>query len=115
MDQVGDGRLLAALVPGLFYVDVRGAASVVPTFAGFVPGSGQLVAGSDTMQTYTAQVTPFLVHRFGSAATVQAGYSFQYSSQNFTVLAKAARNSAKAARARPKLHGASRLCGGAQR
>jgi uncharacterized protein (PEP-CTERM system associated) len=84
VDQVGDGRLLAALVPGLFYVDVRGAASVVPTFAGFIPGSGQLVAGSDTMQTYTAQVTPFLVHRFGSAATVQAGYSFQYSSQNFT-------------------------------
>ena len=82
VDQVGDGRLLAALVPGLFYVDVRGAASVLPTFAGFIPGSGQLVAGSDTMQTYTAQVTPFLVHRFGSAATVQAGYSFQYSSQN---------------------------------
>jgi uncharacterized protein (PEP-CTERM system associated) len=84
IDQIGDGRLLAALVPGLFYVDVRGAASVVPTFAGFIPGSGQLVAGSDTMQTYTAQVTPFLVQRFGSAATVQAGYSFQYSSQNFT-------------------------------
>ncbi|HEY2255556.1 MAG TPA: TIGR03016 family PEP-CTERM system-associated outer membrane protein [Variovorax sp.] len=83
VDQVGDGRLLAALVPGLFYVDVRGAASVLPTFPGFIPGSGQLIAGSDTMQTYTAQVTPFLVHRFGSAATVQAGYSFQYSSQNF--------------------------------
>jgi uncharacterized protein (PEP-CTERM system associated) len=84
VDQVGDGRLLAALVPGLFYVDVRGAASVLPTFAGFIPDSGQLVAGSDIMQTYTAQVTPFLVHRFGSAATVQAGYSFQYSSQNST-------------------------------
>jgi uncharacterized protein (PEP-CTERM system associated) len=36
------------------------------------------------MQTYTAQVTPFLVHRLGSAATVQAGYSFQYSSQNYS-------------------------------
>src|SRR5258707_14675865 len=34
------------------------------------------------MQTYIAEVTPFLVHRLGSAATVQAGYSFQYSSQN---------------------------------
>jgi uncharacterized protein (PEP-CTERM system associated) len=84
VDQIGDGRLLAALVPGLFYVDVRGAASVLPTFAGYIPGSGQIVAGSDIIQTYTAQVTPFLVHRFGSAATVQAGYSFQYASQNST-------------------------------
>jgi uncharacterized protein (PEP-CTERM system associated) len=35
------------------------------------------------MQTYTAQVTPFLVHRFGSAASAQLGYSFQYSRQNW--------------------------------
>ena len=83
VDQVGDGRLLAALAPGLFYVDVRGAASVLPVFPGFIPGSGQVVAGNDIIQTYTAQVTPFLVHRFGSAATVQAGYSFQYASQNY--------------------------------
>jgi uncharacterized protein (PEP-CTERM system associated) len=82
VDQVGDGRLLAALVPGLFYVDVRGAASVLPVSPGVIPGSGQLVAGGDTMQTYTTQVTPFLLHRFGSTATAQAGYSFQYSSQN---------------------------------
>ncbi len=83
IDQVGDGRLLAALVPGLFYVDVRGAASVLPVTPGVIPGSGQLVAGGDTMQTYTAQVTPYLLHRFGSSATAQAGYSFQYSAQNF--------------------------------
>ena len=60
-----------------------GRLSVVPTLAGYIPGSGQLVAGSDIMQTYTAQVTPFLVHRLGSAATVEAGYSFQYAAQNF--------------------------------
>lgn len=83
IDQVGDGRLLAAVAPGLFYVDVRGAASVLPVSPGVIPGSGQLVAGGSTMQTYTAQVTPYLLHRFGSSATVQAGYSFQYSAQNF--------------------------------
>jgi uncharacterized protein (PEP-CTERM system associated) len=82
VDQVGDGRLLAAVAPGLFYVDVRGVASVLPVMPGVIPGSGQLVATGDTMQTYIAEVTPFLVHRLGSAATVQAGYSFQYSSQN---------------------------------
>jgi len=83
VSQVGEGRLLAALVPGLFYVDTRAAASVVPTLAGYIPGSGQLVAGNDLMQTYTAQITPFLVHRLGSAATVQAGYSFQYATQGY--------------------------------
>jgi uncharacterized protein (PEP-CTERM system associated) len=83
VDQVGDGQLLAALVPSVFYVDMRGSASVLPAVAGQIPGSGQVVAGSNTMQTYTAQVTPFLVHRFGSAATSQLGYSFQFSQQGW--------------------------------
>jgi uncharacterized protein (PEP-CTERM system associated) len=82
VDQVGDGRLLAALVPGLLYVDVRGAAAVLPVLPGVIPGSGQLIASGDTMQTYTTQVTPYLLHRFGSSVTAQAGYSFQYASQN---------------------------------
>ncbi|HKU93790.1 MAG TPA: TIGR03016 family PEP-CTERM system-associated outer membrane protein [Vineibacter sp.] len=81
VDQVGDGRLLAALVPGLFYVDMRGAASVVSVRPGVIPGSGQFVNRRETAQTYTAQVTPFLVQRFGSAASLQVGYSFQYSRQ----------------------------------
>lgn len=82
VDQVGDGRVLAALFPGLLYLDVRGAASVLPTRAGQIPGSGQAIARDSTAQTYTAQVTPFLVHRFGSAASMQVGYSFLYARQN---------------------------------
>ncbi len=82
VDQVGDGRLLAALVPGLFYLDMRGAASVVSVRPGVIPGSGQFVNRRDTSQTYNAQVTPFLAYRFGSAASLQVGYSFQYSRQN---------------------------------
>jgi len=83
VDQVGDGQLLAALVPGLFYLNLRGAASVLAATAGQIPGSGQVVAGRNSMQTFTAQVTPFLVHRFGSAASMQLGYSFQYSLQDW--------------------------------
>ncbi|HTE36799.1 MAG TPA: TIGR03016 family PEP-CTERM system-associated outer membrane protein, partial [Reyranella sp.] len=85
VDQVGDGQLLAALIPGTFYLDMRGAASVLPATAGLIPGSGQVVAGSNTLQTYTTQVTPFLVHNFGSAASSQLGYSFQYSGQSGAV------------------------------
>lgn len=81
IDQIGDGQFLGALMPGLIYLDVRGSASVLPVLPGQIPGSGQAIAGGDTLQTYTAQVTPFMVHRFGSAATAQLGYSFMYSQQ----------------------------------
>jgi uncharacterized protein (PEP-CTERM system associated) len=81
VDQVGDGQLLAMLVPGMLFVDVRGSASVLAAQPGFIPGSGQFVAANNSLQTYLTQVTPFVVHRFGSAATLQVGYSFQYSDQ----------------------------------
>jgi uncharacterized protein (PEP-CTERM system associated) len=81
IDQVGNGQLLAAVIPSVLYVDMRGAGSVLPATGGVIPGSGQVVAGNDTLQTYTAQVTPFLVHSFGSAASSQLGYSFQYARQ----------------------------------
>jgi len=83
IDQTGDGQFLAALVPSVLYLDMRGSARVLPSTPGQIPGAGQTIAGSSTMQTYTAQVTPFLVHRFGSAASAQLGYSFQYSQQNW--------------------------------
>lgn len=82
VDQIGDGRLLAALLPGLFYIDMRGAASVLPTTAGQLPGSGQAISRNSTTQAYTAQVTPFMVYRLGGLASMQAGYSFQYSRQS---------------------------------
>jgi len=96
VDQVGDGQLLAALIPSVLYLDARGSASVLPVTAGLIPGSGQVVAGRETMQTYTAQVTPFLVHRFGSAATSQVGYSFQYSRQNWASFSNSGPDSAAA-------------------
>jgi uncharacterized protein (PEP-CTERM system associated) len=83
VDQIGDGQFLAALVPSILFLDMRGSASVLPTAPGQIPGSGQVISGGDTVQTYNAQVTPFLVHHFGSAATSQLGYSFQYSQQNY--------------------------------
>ena len=112
MDQVGDGQLLAALIPGTLYLDMRGSASVLPATAGLIPGSGQVVAGSNTLQTYTTQVTPFLVHRFGSAASSQLGYSFQYSRQAGAVFNNSDLASSEFDR---KLHRASRLRGAAQR
>ena len=81
--QIGSGELLAAIVPGLFYVDMRAWASVVPQNGGFVPGGTQVIDSQNAVQTFNAQITPFLVHRFGSAATAQLGYSYQYSQQDW--------------------------------
>lgn len=83
LEQIGDGQFLGSVVPGTLYLDMRGAARALPVTPGQIPGSGQVAAGGDIMQTYTAQVSPFLVHRFGGMATAQAGYSFQYSQQNW--------------------------------
>lgn len=81
VEQFGSGRLLAAIVPGLFYVDMRAAATVVPARGGTIPGTGQANPLANGSQAYSAQVTPYLVHHFGTAATAQVGYSFQYSDQ----------------------------------
>lgn len=83
VDQIGGGQLLVAVVPDLFYVDIRGSASVQPQNGGVIPGSAQLVEGLNTTQTFNAQITPFLIHRFGTAATAQLGYSYQYSQQDW--------------------------------
>src|SRR5262249_3921908 len=96
VDQVGEGQFLAMLVPGLLYLDVRGAASVLPILGGYIPGSGQAIAASNTLQTYTTQVTPFLMYRFGSAATLQLGYSFQYSGQDFSNFSQSGPNNSTA-------------------
>ena len=88
INQVGDGQLLAALVPSVLYLDIRGAAAVLPVTGGQIPDSGQVIPGRDIMQTYTTQVTPFLVHRFGSAASLQLGYSFQFSQQNWAAFSQ---------------------------
>lgn len=80
--QNGGGQLLAAVIPGLFYVDMRGAANVVPQLGGVIPGSGQVISSNNATQTFNAQITPFLYYRFGTAATAQLGYSYQYSQQD---------------------------------
>lgn len=80
--QNGGGQLLAAVIPGRFYVDIRGSANAVPQTGGIIPGSGQVLGSDNVTQTFNAQVTPFLVYQFGTAATAQLGYSYQYSQQD---------------------------------
>ncbi|MDE2517496.1 MAG: hypothetical protein KGL12_15825, partial [Rhodospirillales bacterium] len=84
------------LVPDTFYVDIRGAAGVQPTLGG-VPGisigappstgfgstaaSSQLGLASNQLSQFTSfGVSPYLVHRFGTAGTAKLGLSINQTS-----------------------------------
>ncbi|MEO3471544.1 TIGR03016 family PEP-CTERM system-associated outer membrane protein [Roseomonas sp. CAU 1739] len=82
--QLGNGMVLAELIPGRLFLDMRGSASLGTSSGGFVPSGVQTVNRNDQVQNYNFQVSPYYVHRFGSAATAQLGYAFQYSAQEGT-------------------------------
>ena len=84
ISQIGAGQILAELVPGALYLDMRGSASLGTSSGGFVPNTVQTASRNDLVQTYNFQISPYYVHRFGSAATAQLGYVFQYSAQEGT-------------------------------
>ena len=73
-------QLLAALVPGLFYLDVRGAASVLPATAGLDPRQRSGLAGGNTCKP-TRTVTPFWSIASAAPPHRRLGYSFQYARQ----------------------------------
>ncbi len=85
------------VVPDAFFVDLRGFATVQPTFGG-VPGVGGtgftlqpgyglnqangLLNKNNATQSYNFGIAPYIVHRFGTTGTVKAGYSYSYSGSN---------------------------------
>lgn len=79
--QLGNGQLLAEILPGALYLDVRGSASLGTASGGFVPNTAQTASRNNQVQYYNFQASPYFVHQFGSLATAQVGYVFQYSAQ----------------------------------
>ncbi len=81
VDHRFNGQALATIIPGLFFVDMRGASAVQTITGGLAPESGLVTTRQNLAQTTSAQISPYLLQRFGTRATVQAGYAFQYSDQ----------------------------------
>lgn len=73
-----NGQLGAVVVPDLFYFDLRGTGSVQAAGGGLAPEQSSIVARGNQVQTYNLAATPYLMHRFGSAAILQLGYGLQY-------------------------------------
>ncbi|WP_198372648.1 TIGR03016 family PEP-CTERM system-associated outer membrane protein, partial [Roseomonas rosulenta] len=82
--QLGSGQILAELVPDALFLDIRGSASLSTTSGGVVPDNVLQSNRNNQVQTYLFQVSPYYVHRFGSTATAQLGYTFAYSQQEGT-------------------------------
>jgi uncharacterized protein (PEP-CTERM system associated) len=75
------GAGTATLLPDRVFLDLRASGTVQAISGGFAPGSTPATAQNNLAQTYSFQATPYVVHRFGGAATAVAGYSLQYSQQ----------------------------------
>ena len=82
--QFGNAQILAELVPDALFLDIRGSASLGTTSGGVVPDNVLQSNRNDQVQTYLVQVSPYYIHRFGSTATAQLGYTFAYSVQDGT-------------------------------
>jgi len=77
-----NGQFLATIVPDMIFLDMRGSAGTQAVQGGFAPGGETTVERNQLLQTTSFQVSPYLLHRFGDLATIQAGYAFQSVTQN---------------------------------
>jgi uncharacterized protein (PEP-CTERM system associated) len=76
-----NAQLLGVLLPETLFLDLRAAAGVQSLRGGFAPEGTTTTTRGDRVQTYSFQASPYFVHRFGTLATAQLGYSFQYVDQ----------------------------------
>jgi hypothetical protein len=77
-----NGQALATLVPDLLFLDLRGASAVQTLTGGLAPESGLVTDRRNQVQTTSLQLSPYFLHRFGTAASLQLGYGLQYVNQS---------------------------------
>lgn len=75
---------LATLVPDAAFLDLRGYATQQSTLGGYAPSGVDTLPQGQRTQTVSLAVSPYLLHRFGDAGTLEGGYAFRYT--NFSNL-----------------------------
>ena len=89
IDENFDGQMLAALVPGTLFVDLRGDGAVTSYGLGGQPGTGyrgqlgsQASAANQATQTVDLAVTPYAVHRFATLGTGEIGGTLERTTED---------------------------------
>jgi len=80
----GAGRLLFTLLPDTLFLSASGSATTQPFGSTFSPQAPTDTTTGNLLRTYSFQVSPYAVQRFGGLATGFAGYVFQYVDQSAT-------------------------------
>jgi uncharacterized protein (PEP-CTERM system associated) len=80
----GAGRFLFTLLPDTLFVSASGNATTQPFGSTFSPQAPTDTTTGNLLRTYSLQVSPYAVQRFGGLATGFAGYVFQYVDQSAT-------------------------------
>jgi uncharacterized protein (PEP-CTERM system associated) len=77
----GSADLLVTVVPEAFFVDIRGMASQYPAGGGYAPSSVGTLSRSNSIQTFSGAVAPYLQHRFGELGIGEIGGSVGHTVQ----------------------------------
>lgn len=80
LDHRFSGQGLATLVQDRLFLDLRGYGGLQSLGGGYLAQDNLATNRRDLVQTVNLQASPYLVHRFGTLAVAQLGYSYQYSS-----------------------------------
>jgi uncharacterized protein (PEP-CTERM system associated) len=78
----GAGQFLFTVIPDHFFVSTRGQATAEPFGSSLNPQAQTQTQTGNLIQTYSFQVSPYGVYRFGGTATAFAGYVYQFVDQN---------------------------------
>ncbi len=78
----GAGQFLFTMLPDHFFVSARGQASAQPFGTALNPQAQTQTQTGNLLQTYSFQVSPYGVDRFGGTATGFAGYVYQFGDQS---------------------------------
>lgn len=78
----GAGQFLFTVLPDHFFVSARGQATAQSFSSALNPQAQPQTQTGNLIQTYSFQVSPYGVYRFGGTATAFAGYVYQFVDQN---------------------------------
>ena len=79
LQEQGSGDILATLLPGWLYLDLRGTISQQAIYGGLGPGTTVTLSPNERETAASFSVSPYITRSFGGTGTAQAGVSYSYS------------------------------------